>query len=85
MKLAPIFNPSARKPGPGPVKVDLRRVFMTGTILWALALIVSTILVFWADVLDEQAIVVCLIGVGIGLVLLIWAYFHNRHEHRLSD
>ena len=85
MKLAPIFNPSARRPGPEPVKVDLRKVFLTGTCLWVLALVECLPLVLWTDVLDERVIVVCLIGIGIGLVLLIWAYFHNRKERRLGD
>ena len=85
MKLAPIFNTTARRPGPEPVKVDLRRVFLTGTCLWVLALAVSIVLVFWVNVLDERAIVVCLIGTGIGLILLIWAYLHNRKERRLGD
>ena len=79
MKLAPIVKPSARKPAPEPAKVDLRRVFMTGTILWVLALVVSTILVYWAGVLNEHAIVVCLFGLGIGVALLIWEHFHRQN------
>ena len=44
MKIAPIIDPSARKPSPKPVRVDLRKVFTFGTALWAIALIVCIVL-----------------------------------------
>ena len=83
MKLAPIFTPSARKPTPEPAKVDLRRVFLAGTCLWALAFVVSAVLVLWLRVLDQRVMVVCIFGVVVGVALLIWEHFHRRNEHRL--
>lgn len=44
MKIAPIIDPSVRKPSPKPVRVDLRKVFTFGTALWAIALIVCIVL-----------------------------------------
>ena len=44
MKFAPIIDPNARKPSPKPVRVDLRKVFLFGTIVWAIALAVCMIL-----------------------------------------
>ena len=44
MKLAPIIDPSVRKPSPKPVRVDLRKVFMVGTSLWAVGLVICMIL-----------------------------------------
>ncbi len=45
MKIAPIIDPSVRKPSPKPVRVDLRKVFMFGTALWAIALVVCIVLI----------------------------------------
>jgi hypothetical protein len=58
MKIAPIIDPSVRKPSPKPVRVDLRKVFMFGTALWAIALVVCIVLIaFGIDA--ERAQTVC--------------------------
>ena len=44
MKFAAIINPEVRKPAPKPVRVDLRKTFLIGCVLWSVALIVSAIL-----------------------------------------
>ena len=41
MKFAPIYDPNARRTSPKPMQVDLHKVFIIGTICWAIALIVS--------------------------------------------
>ena len=65
MKIAPIIDPSVRKPSPKPVRVDLRKVFMFGTALWAIALVVCIVLIaFGIDA--ERAQTVCEAGTVIG-------------------
>ncbi|MEK0306256.1 DUF2530 domain-containing protein [Bifidobacterium favimelis] len=80
MKLAPIFNPDARRPSPKPVQVDLRKVFVTGTVLWVLALIVFGLLKY-LGYCTVKPLIVSISGVCIGLILLIWEYF-NRWDYR---
>ena len=83
MKLAPIFDPAARKPSPKPVRVDLRKVFLTGTALWTAALIIcAMLLALHVPVLRE--LVVCAAGVFVGIVLLIWEHFDRWDYRRLG-
>ena len=84
MKLAPIFNPKARKPSPKPVKVDLRKVFLVGTCLWILALIVC-ILLSSANIISDRSVLVSASGVLIGIALLIWEHFDRWNYRRLGD
>ena len=58
MKFAAIINPEVRKPAPKPVRVDLRKTFLIGCVLWSVALIVSAILLACGlDVL--QLLIMC--------------------------
>ena len=83
MKLAPIFDPAARKPSPKPVRVDLRKVFLIGTALWTAALIIcAMLLALHVPVLRE--LVVCAVGVFVGIVLLIWEHFDRWDYRRLG-
>lgn len=84
MKFAPIIDPAVRKPPPKPVRVDLRKVFGLGTALWAIALIVSLVLLC----LDHNTIsfvVLCTAGVIIGVLLLIWEHFDRWDYRRLGQ
>ena len=83
MKLAPIFDPAARKPSPKPVRVDLRKVFLIGTALWTAALIICAMLLA-LHVLVLRELVVCAAGVFIGIVLLIWEHFDRWDYRRLG-
>lgn len=61
------YCPSVRKPSPKPVRVDLRKVFMFGTALWAIALVVCIVLIaFGIDA--ERAQTVCEAGTVIGVL-----------------
>lgn len=84
MKLAPIFNPHARKPSPKPVRVDLRKVFIVGTCMWIVALIVCFLLSS-AQIISQRAVLVCAAGVLIGFVLLIWEHFDRWNYRRLGE
>ena len=73
MKFAPIIDPAQRKPAPKPVRVDLRIVFSLGTGLWAIAFAMT------------QACIVCISGVIIGLLLLVWEHFDRWDYRRLGQ
>lgn len=81
MKIAPIYDPEVRKPAPHAVQVDLRLIFGLGTILWSLAAIVCLALLILGFHV-HKALFVCLCGVLIGILLLIWEYLH-RKDYRL--
>ncbi|RBP97398.1 DUF2530 domain-containing protein [Bifidobacterium aemilianum] len=83
MKLAPIFNPDARRAAPKPIRVDLRKVFVIGTSLWTVALLVSLILLL-LDVKALPLVVVCASGVLIGLAMLVWEHFDRWNYRRLG-
>ena len=68
MKFAAIINPEVRKPAPKPVRVDLRKTFLIGCVLWSVALIVSAILLACGlDVL--QLLIMCAAGLVIGVMM----------------
>ena len=78
MKIAPIIDPSVRKPSPKPVRVDLR------TALWAIALVVCIVLIaFGIDA--ERAQTVCEAGTVIGVLMLVWEHFDRWDYRRLGE
>ena len=84
MKIAPIIDPSVRKPSPKPVRVDLRKVFMFGTARWAIALVVCIVLIaFGIDA--ERAQTVCEAGTVIGVLMLVWEHFDRWDYRRLGE
>ncbi|RBP99791.1 DUF2530 domain-containing protein [Bifidobacterium xylocopae] len=84
MKLAPIFDPDARRPSPKPVQVDLRRIFTVGTAAWALAMVVCFILLLCG--LDSmKPLIVSAAGVAVGLLLLVWEHFNRWDYRRLAQ
>ena len=92
MKIAPIIDPSARKPSPKPVRVDLRKVFTFGTTLWAIALM-SLLLIMatrprWLEQrlggLDHLYHQHKWCGINAGIVVLLhWAL--EKSPHWLSN
>lgn len=59
-----------------PVHLDLRRVFWTGTAVWAVALAVASVLVLTGH-LQGRAVGVCATGVALGLMGVVWARFRG--------
>ncbi|BDR55058.1 DUF2530 domain-containing protein [Bombiscardovia apis] len=84
MKLAPIFDPDARRPSPKPVQVDLRLVFWSGTGLWTLALAICTVC-YLCGVDALKPMIVCASGVAVGLLLLLWEHFNRWDYRRLAQ
>ena len=92
MKLAPIIDPSVRKPSPKPVRVDLRKVFMVGTSLWAVGLVICMILLALGFDVErgqtmcaERAQTVCEAGTVIGVLMLLWEHFDRWDYRRLGE
>ncbi|MBT1172552.1 DUF2530 domain-containing protein [Bifidobacterium sp. MA2] len=84
MRFAPIIDPSVRRPAPKPVRVDLRTVFLIGTGLWTLALVVCLILgALEFDV--ETARTICASGVIVGVLMLIWEHLDRWDYRRLGQ
>ncbi|WP_026646460.1 DUF2530 domain-containing protein [Bifidobacterium ruminantium] len=84
MKLAPIIDPSVRKPSPKPVRVDLRKVFTFGTALWAIALEVCMILLA-IGINAERAQTMCAAGTVVGVLMLVWEHFDRWDYRRLGE
>ncbi|MBT1167215.1 DUF2530 domain-containing protein [Bifidobacterium simiarum] len=84
MKLAPILDPNARKPGPKPAQVDLHKVFFIGTAIWLLLGIICLALVI-AGRHMVSALVVCIAGMIIGILLLVWEHFNRWNYRRLAN
>ncbi len=84
MKIAPIIDPSARKPSPKPVRVDLRKVFTFGTTLWAIALIVCIVLLAFG-INAERAQPVCEAGTVIGVLMLVCEHFDRWDYRRIGE
>ncbi len=84
MKFAPIIDPNARKPSPKPVRVDLRKVFLFGTIAWAIALAACMILTA-CGVQAERAQIICTAGTVIGVLMLIWERLDRWDYRRLGE
>lgn len=84
MRLAPIWDPSARKPGPRPVHVDLFPLFLGGTVLWAVAG-VACMACHLAGIMSMRETITCLIGVVIGLCLLVWEHDERRIYRLLGE
>ena len=84
MKIAPIIDPSVRKPSPKPVRVDLRKVFMFGTALWAIALVVCIVLIAFG-INAERAQTVCEACTVIGVLMLVWEHFDRWDYRRLGE
>jgi Protein of unknown function (DUF2530) len=70
------LRPDRRRPDPPPVEVDMRKVFLVGTVLWVVALAAAALL--WVTgVITSTPVWSCAAGVVIGVVGLVWARLHR--------
>ena len=84
LKLAPILDPSVRRPSPKPVRVDLRKVFTFGTALWAIALVACMILLA-IGINVERAQTMCAAGTVVGVLMLVWEHFARGGSRQLGE
>ncbi|MCZ2262209.1 DUF2530 domain-containing protein [Isoptericola sp. QY 916] len=78
-----LTHPEERRPGPPPLRVDLRRVLLGGIGLWAVAL-VATVVVYALGNAPEEAVITCVAGILLGGAGLLWERRH-RGEYRGED
>ncbi|MCK0116303.1 DUF2530 domain-containing protein [Isoptericola sp. S6320L] len=76
-----LLHPERRRPTPPPERVDLRRVILLGIIVWSVALVVLSILAL-AGQPTGGAVAVCLAGIALGGIGLLWA---RRHRDDPAD
>ncbi|ACZ31934.1 hypothetical protein Xcel_2927 [Xylanimonas cellulosilytica DSM 15894] len=67
-----LTRPETRRPGPPPLAVDLRKVLLAGIACWVVATVVVGVLVA-LDVKELTALWVCLSGLALGGLGLLWA------------
>lgn len=69
---------------PPPLDVDLARVMSAGTLVWAVALLVSAVL--WASgVATGTTVAVCGAGTLVGVAGVVWSRRHVAHERAAQD
>jgi hypothetical protein len=78
-----LLHPEQRRPGPPPLKVDLRRVLLAGIAAWAVALVVGFVLLVMG-VQDGASVAVCGAGLALGGLGLLWER-RNRRRYRGED
>lgn len=78
-----LTHPEERRPGPPPLRVDLRRVVLGGIAAWAVALVVTFVLYLTGSTRGE-VVVTCVAGILLGGAGLLWERKHRR-EYRGED
>lgn len=59
-----------------PVRLDLRKVFLVGIALWAVALVVTVVLAVTGQV-DARMPWICAAGIALGGLALLWERRHR--------
>jgi hypothetical protein len=78
-----LLHPERRRPGPPPLRVDLRRVLLAGMAAWFVALVVFGVLAILGRS-TTQAVATCATGLLLGGAGLLWERRHRR-EYRGED
>jgi hypothetical protein len=77
--LTVLTRPERRRPGPPPLRVDLRPVLLTGIGLWTVALVVSLVLLALGHDTGQTALT-CAAGIALGGLGLLWDLRHRKSE-----
>lgn len=85
VNLEPIFDPRKRRLAPSPAHVDMRILFLSGTILFALLTIGFAVAENYFDRPFGYKFWVCLSGFLIGLILLVWEHFNRSTYMKLAN
>ena len=71
-----LLHPERRRPGPPPLRVDLRAVILGGMVLWTAGLAVTLVLLATGAV-TVRGVATCLAGLVLGGVALLWERRHR--------
>lgn len=85
MNLEPIFDPRKRRPAPSPARVDMRIIFVCGTILFAVLAVGFGLYRLRTGPGSGYKFWICLFGFFIGLILLVWERFKRSTYMRLAN
>lgn len=69
-------------PAPPPQKVNAVTMALVGTVLWVLGTVVAAVAGSRGATLPEGWLRVCLAGIGLGALMLVWGVFHERRAER---
>jgi Flp pilus assembly protein TadB len=72
-----LFDPNKRKETPPALKIDLKIIFRLLTLIWALALL-TFFMLHLAGVIDLTLVFVCIAGIIIGVLFLLWEAFNRK-------
>ncbi|BDZ42666.1 DUF2530 domain-containing protein [Paraoerskovia sediminicola] len=75
-----VLRPETRRPAPEPLRVDLRPILLVGIAVFVVAGIVCGLLMI-LDVTALRHVLICVAGVSLGLVGLVWEKKH-RADYR---
>jgi hypothetical protein len=75
-----LLHPELRRPGPPPVRVDLKRVLLVGIAAWTGALVVALVALAVGSG-DVAVVATCGAGIGLGGAGLLWEK-RNRSTYR---
>jgi hypothetical protein len=78
-----LAHPELRRPGPPPLRVDLRRVLLAGMGAWVVALVAFGVL-YLTGRAGEEAVLICAVGLVLGVAGLVWERGH-RKQYRGED
>jgi hypothetical protein len=85
VNLEPIFDPRKRRPAPSPARVDMRIIFVCGTILFAVLAVGFGLYRLQTGPGSGYKFWICLFGFFIGLILLVWERFNRSTYMRLAN
>lgn len=85
MNLEPIFDPRKRKPAPSPARVDMRTIFLCGTIVFAFLTIGFASVEIGLHREFGYKFWICLFGFILGLALLVWEHFNRSTYMKLAN
>lgn len=86
MKIAPLYDPKKRRPGPKPARVNLQKVFLGGLLIWLVALIVVIVTRgIYHTQFGTVSLYTCGFGIVISIGLLLWEKWYRPVYTKLAN
>lgn len=80
-----LLRPESRRPDPEPVRVDLGRVVLVGTIVWALVLLGAGVARLAGVTGATEVLWVAVVGVLLGLLGILWSRRNRARWENETD